>query len=662
MARFLFRNLKGYRFLILIAVALTFAQVGATLLLAFPLKFILDKLVNHRDPHFPFAGPILGLFDQLAPSTGGPHSALAVILFATTLLVVMGLLNAGLTYVQLYLAAFIAQNLSARLRLRLFDHLQHLSLSWHGQQKTGDLVQRLVGNVADIEKLVTDGLVEMLSSILTLVGMVLVLVLVNWQFTLLAILIMPALFVVVLVYTRSIKAAARRAAKAAGRVAEVAAEDIAAITEVKAFTLEKREVQRFGERVTTQRAAGLRAGSLQAQFTPLVVMLSTLGTAIVIGVGSYVIAGNSVTLWLLTIPAGSLTVGALTVFLAYLNQLYQPMRSLSKLTNLASIASAGAERIQEVLAQAPEVLVSPGAAPSQGVTRLKGEIRYEHVTFGYLPGRPVLEDINLHIPAGRKVALVGLSGSGKTTLVQLMPRFYEIWAGTITIDGVDHRRYPLEVLRQNISLVLPESVLFEGTIRENIALGRPGASDEEIIDAARKAHIHETIMALPEGYEARVREQGKNFSSGQRQRLAIARAILRDTPILLLDEPTASLDVEAEAEVMHALETLIEGRTVVTISHRLSTLGHVDEIIVLHQGRIVEHGTYNELKAAGGVFAWLLTEQNRYNLDRHEDQARRLLHPVRRVLRPRAPSANGRNGRPPRPSHATPRTGTGEEP
>src|SRR5919197_2793715 len=222
MARFLFRHLKGYRFLVVVAIALTFVQVGASLLVAFPLKFILDKLVNHRDPHFPFAGIVLGLFDRLAPSPGGHHFAIAIIIFAATLLVALGLVSAGSSYVQLYLAAFIGQNLSARLRLRLFDHLQHLSLSWHGQQKTGDLVQRLVGNVADIEKLVTDGLVEMLSSILTLVGMVLVLYLVNWRFTLLAILIVPALFVVVLVSTRSIKAAARRAAKAAGRVAEVA--------------------------------------------------------------------------------------------------------------------------------------------------------------------------------------------------------------------------------------------------------------------------------------------------------------------------------------------------------------------------------------------------------------------------------------------------------
>src|SRR5919198_1929919 len=652
MARFLFRHLKGYRFLVVVAIALTFVQVGASLLVAFPLKFILDKLVNHRDPHFPFAGIVLGLFDQLAPSPGGHHSAMAIILFATTLLVALGLLSASASYVQLYLAACIGQNLSPRLRQKLFDHLQHLSLSWHGQQKTGDLVQRLTGNVADIEKLVTDGLVDLLASILTLLGMVLVLVLVNWQFTLLAVLIVPALFVVVLVYTRGIKAATRRTAKAAGQVAEVAAEDIAAITEVKAFTLEEREVRRFGERVATQRAAGLRAGSLQAQFTPLVVMLSTVGTAIVIGVGSYVIAGHSLTLWMVTIPGGSLTVGTLTVFLAYLNQLYQPMRSLSKLTNLASIAAAGAERIQEVLAQAPEVLVSPGAAPAPGAPRLKGEIRYEHVTFGYLPGRPVLEDISLHIPAGRKVALVGLSGSGKTTLVQLMPRFYELWEGAISIDGLDHRCYPLEVLRQNISLVLPESVLFEGTIRENIALGRPGASEAEIIEAAKKAHIHETIMALPEGYEARVREQGKNLSSGQRQRLAIARAILRDTPILLLDEPTASLDVEAEAEVMHALETLIVGRTVLTISHRLSTLGHVDEIIVLHKGRIVEHGTYDELKAAGGVFAWLLAEQNRYNLDHREDQVP--LRPAQDPAYAGPQSAMSPNGRRPQPSRTLP--------
>ncbi|HLL79323.1 MAG TPA: ATP-binding cassette domain-containing protein, partial [Ktedonobacteraceae bacterium] len=310
----------------------------------------------------------------------------------------------------------------------------------------------------------------------------------------------------------------------------------------------------------------------------------------------------------------SVTFGTLTVFLSYLGQFYQPLRDLSKLTNVGSAAATGAERIQEVLDAAPEVQDS--GAPYYGVTRLKGDIQFENVIFSYSPNRPVLKGINLHIPAGRKVALVGLSGGGKTTLVKLISRFYEIQQGSVRIDGVDNRMYPLGILRQNVSMVLQDNVLFEGTIRENIAIGRPGATMDEIIDAAKKAYVHDTIMSFPDGYETEVREQGKNFSGGQRQRLAIARAVLRDSPILILDEPTAALDVEAEAEVMNALDKLVVGRTVLMISHRLSTLGNVDEIIVLKDGRIVEQGTFKELKKSGGVFAQLLDEQNRYNLDR----------------------------------------------
>jgi ABC-type multidrug transport system fused ATPase/permease subunit len=297
------------------------------------------------------------------------------------------------------------------------------------------------------------------------------------------------------------------------------------------------------------------------------------------------------------------------------------MRDLSKLTNLASNGTSAAERIQEILDQVPEVMDSH--VPYHGPKKLRGDITFENVFFSYVEDRPVLKGINLHIPAGRRVALVGYSGSGKTTLAKLIPRFYDIQHGTINIDGVDTRMYPLHVLRQNISVMLQDSVLFEGTIRDNLEIGRPGASLDDIIDAAKKAHMHDEILALPHGYETVVREQGNNFSAGQRQRLAIARAILRDTPILILDEPTANLDVEAEAEVMRALETLVVGRTVLMISHRLSTLGHVDEIIVLHKGRIVEHGAYEELKGAGGLFAYLLAEQNRYNLDRRADQVPR---------------------------------------
>src|SRR5437667_2578723 len=239
----------------------------------------------------------------------------------------------------------------------------------------------------------------------------------------------------------------------------------------------------------------------------------------------------------------------------------------------------------------------------------------------YLTGQPVLKGISLHLTPGKRIALVGLSGGGKTTLVKLISRFYEIQQGAIKIDGVDIRLFPLDVLRNNVSMVLQDSVLFEGTIRENIAIGRPGASNEQIVDVAKKANIHDTIMNMPEGYDTTVREQGKNFSGGQRQRIAIARAILRDAPILILDEPTAALDVEAEAEVMRALDQLVLNRTVIVISHRLSTLGNVDEILVLKQGLIAERGSYRQLKQLRGIFAGLLAEQNRYSAEGAGDKS-----------------------------------------
>src|SRR5947199_2747261 len=297
------------------------------------------------------------------------------------------------------------------------------------------------------------------------------------------------------------------------------------------------------------------------------------------------------------------------------------MRDLSKLATLAQTAGSVAERIQDVLDQAPEVKDSPIPGPYTGPQRFRGEITFENVWMSYVPGQPVLKGINLHLSPGRRIALVGLSGGGKTTLVKLISRFYDIQQGVIKIDGVDSRLYPLDVLRNNVSMVLQDSVLFEGTIRENIAIGQPKASIEQIMEVAKKASIHETIMNFPEGYDTTVREQGKNFSGGQRQRIAIARAILRDAPILILDEPTAALDVESEAEVMHALDQLVVNRTVIVISHRLSTLGNVNEILVLKEGKIVERGSYKDLKRQGGIFAGLLAEQNRYSAEGAGDQS-----------------------------------------
>jgi ATP-binding cassette subfamily B protein len=646
---FLYRNLKGYRLLVVIAILITVTQVGCDILTALPLKYIPSKISNPgNDPACtaPFLNPILDRFDtpQIDPSLVDPathqvvpppttqcpvsptdiagaanpvlthHSVLGVVVFSVLMLLVFGLLSAILAYLDLYLAAYVAQHLTARLRNILFDHLQRLSLDWHGKQKKGDLVQRITGNIADIEKLVTDGLVDLLSGILTLVGVAVIMLVISPSYTLISLAIAPALFMIVLTYTKNIKAESRKAAKAAGQVADVATEDINALTVIKVFTREDREAMRFGSYVAKNQQAGLKATGLQAQFSPIASFLVVLGTAIVLGVGGYVAAGKTVIVGPLTITAESVDIGTLVLFISFLKLLYQPMRDLSKLANLASSAASGAERIQEVLDQAPEVVDTQ--APYYGPQRLRGDITFDHVSFGYTPDRLVLKDINLHIPAGRKVALVGLSGGGKTTLVKLIPRFYEVQQGSVRLDGVDNRMYPLRVLRQNISMVLQDSVLFEGTIRENIAIGKPGASDAEIIDAAKKANIHDMILKDLGGYDRIVREQGKDLSGGQRQRIAIARAILRDAPILILDEPTASLDVESEAEVMHALDKLIVGRTVLTISHRLSTLGNVDEIIVLKDGRIAERGTFKELKRLGGVFASLLEEQNRYSAEK----------------------------------------------
>ncbi len=654
LVRFLYQNMKGLRALVVLAAIITVLQVSCDIAAAFPLKFIPSKVQNPgNDPAclFPFLNPIESWFDipQIDPTLqpdphfapGFPveaqcpinpndprgrivlvrHTTLGVIVFSLLLLIIFGLLSALLAFADLYLAAYIGQLLTARLRNWLFDHLQRLSLIWHGKQQKGDLVQRVTGNIADIEKLVTDGLVDLLAGVLTLVGVVTVMLFLSVPYTLLALAMGPALFLMVMAYTRNIKAAARKAAKATGQVGHVATEDINALILIKVFTREKLEARRFGAYVDKNKRARLRAGWLQAQFTPLVTLLVILGTATIIGVGGYVASGYAFNIGLLSIDAYSVDVGTLILFLTFLKLLYQPMRDLSKLATLASTAASGAERVQEVLDQAPEVKEPLLPGPYSGPQRFQGEITFENVVMGYVPDVPVLQGITLRIGAGKKIGLVGLSGGGKTTLVSLIPRFYDIQQGTINIDGVDTRLYPLDVLRNNVSMVLQDSLLFEGTIAENIAFGRPGAPIEDIIEAAKKAQIHETIMSLPDGYDTFVSEQGQNFSGGQRQRLAIARAILRDAPILILDEPTTSLDVEAEIEVLKALHTLMAGRTVLTISHRLSTLGHVDEIVMLSEGRIAEQGTFHELKRRGGLFAALLEEQNRYNLDRSEDDS-----------------------------------------
>nr|HET6905278.1 ABC transporter transmembrane domain-containing protein [Ktedonobacteraceae bacterium] len=391
----------------LLAMLVTVAQVGSDLMAAMPLKFIPSKVNNPgSDPActFPFLDPVLSFFDTpvLDPSLrptqpnqppGQPppapcpatpsnpnsvlhpmitqHSTIGVIVFSLIMLTTFGLLSAALVYIELFLATYIAQNLSARLREQLFDHLQRLSLDWHDKQKKGDLVQRITGNIADIEKLVTDGIVDLLAGVLTLVGVAIVMFVISQAYTILALTIAPVLMLLVLAYTSSIKAAARKKARAAGKIADVATEDINALTVIRAYTLERRENSRFGIHVGSHRAAGMRAGKLQAQFTPLVAILVVFGTLVVIGIGGYVAAGYSFNAGFITIGASTIDVGTLILFLTYLKMLYQPMRDLSKLTTLASNASSGAERIQEVLDEAPEIVGTE--VPYEGPEKLRGD-------------------------------------------------------------------------------------------------------------------------------------------------------------------------------------------------------------------------------------------------------------------------------------------------
>ncbi len=617
--RFLYRHLKGLLRLVLVAILVSLADVGVEILAAYPLKYIPAKIQSCQNAPDAIWSGIVRFFDRFGqPITSckgatHPHTVLGVILFSVALLIAATLLDAGLGYLQLFLAAFLGQHLTARLRKTLFQQIQRLSLDWHGKQKKGDIVQRVTGNITVIEKFITDGLVDLLTGALTIVGVAVAMFMNSVPYSALCIVIVPALAIVVFSYTSSIKAATKKTAKANAEVADIAVEDVGAITVIKAFDMVERETARFNRYVDKTRKAGMRAGGLQAQFTPLVTVLVGIGTAIIVGIGAYVASGETFT-FIVTIPGASITIGTVILFIMLLSKLLQPMKDLSKLMNIGASASAGAERIQDILDQSPEVVET--SAPYYGPKTLKGEIAFENVTFGYTPEKLILRGINLHIPAGKKVALVGLSGGGKTTLVKLIPRFYDVSGGQVKLDGKDTREYPLSVLRQNVGMVLQESVLFEGTVLENLKIGRPNATMDEIISATTEAHIHDVIMSWPDGYGTLVRNQGKNFSGGQRQRLAIARALVSDAHILVLDEPTASLDVEAELEVMKALEKLVVGRTVLMISHRLSTLGKVDEVIVLKDGQIVEQGNYKDLKSrSNGVFADLLGKQKQYDAD-----------------------------------------------
>jgi subfamily B ATP-binding cassette protein MsbA len=483
------------------------------------------------------------------------------------------------------------------LRRVLYSHIQRLSLSFHDRKRTGDLISRVTTDIDAVQSMISQVLLGMLVNVLTLFGMMLVMLYLNWAFTVIAMLVAPALFFVVYHYTHRIKNASRAMRRQEGEVVSVLEEVLSSIRVVKAFAREDYEQKRFERESRESVEKALAARNFKAKLPPLVEVIVAAGTCLVLWYGARLVL------------SGALTSGELLVFLLYLGKMYKPMRELSKMTDTISKASVGWERIREVLENETQVRDLRGA---KRAPKFKGRIEFNNVSFSYDGGKtPVLSDLNLKIEPGQLAALVGPTGAGKTTIVSLLPRFYELTSGAIKIDGSDIRRYKQKSLREQISFVLQETLLFRATVAQNIAYGKPQATREEIIRAARLANADEFIDRMPDGYDTMIGERGVTLSGGQRQRITIARAIIRNSPILILDEPSAGLDAESEKLVFDALGNLMEGKTSIVIAHRLATVRSADVIFVVDQGRVVEQGTHDELLETGGLYSRLYELQFR---------------------------------------------------
>jgi ATP-binding cassette, subfamily B, bacterial len=561
--------------------------IAANLLEPWPLKIVFDNVLRTKPTHGWLNAFILRTFGE---------NQFAILGFVVAAVLAIAALGAVSSYTGKSCSTTVGQWLTHDLRQMLYAHVQLLSLPYHDQKQTGDLISRVTSDIDATQSFVVTGLQAILIDSLTLLGMVGVMLYINWRFTLIALSVVPFLFLVVYSYTRRIKKAAREVRKKEGEIVSVIEEVLSSIRVIKAFAREDYEVHRLEEQSLEGIEIALRARSLKAKLYPLVEVITAIGTCLVLWFGVRMVL------------AGTLSQGSLIIFILYLGRMYKPMQDLSKMADAYSKAAVGYERIREVLETERQVDDLPRARQAP---RFKGEIEFEQVSFSYVEGRPVLRDVNLKIESGQLAALVGPTGAGKTTIISLIPRFYDPDSGAVKIDGWEVQRFTQKSLRNQMSLVLQETLLFRAPVWENIAYGKPAASRREILHAAELANAHEFIEKLPEGYNTMVGERGMTLSGGQRQRIAIARAVIRNTPILILDEPSSSLDAEAEKLVFEALDRLMEGKTTIVIAHRLSTIRRADIIFVLKEGKIVERGKHEVLLDNQGLYADLCKLQFR---------------------------------------------------
>ena len=563
---------------LLLALLLLLLETATSLAQPWPLALILDYVLG----------------DQTLPLSVSQPALLVAI---AVLVVVISTSSRGITACRRYLLSKLGQETVFDMRDALYRKVHALGLDYHGKRRTGDTITRVTSDVKEVRSLLVDSIVEVGSSFLILIGMLVVMVWLNWQLTLLALLTVPFLFLAVKRYRLALIERMRVVRAKEGAIASVIQEAVTGIRAVKVFAREDDEVDRFRKESRDSLTASVDSSAIEAKFSVLLGIVGGIGTALVVYFGTR------------QVLAGSLSVGGLTVFISYLGLFLSPLWALSRQVNQIGKSLVSGERIVELLTAEPTVKESPDARPAPS---FKGRVTFEDVHFTYEEGTgEVLRGINFKVKPGSRVALVGVSGVGKTTVTSLLARLYDPQRGRVLVDGEDIKEYTLKSLRDQISFVPQEPMLFRATVAENISYGKPGAAMAEIEEAARLAGADGFIREMPEGYETVLSERGESLSGGQRQRVSIARAMLRDAPILILDEPQSGLDAEAAEAVEAHWRELTAGRTTFVIAHELRLVKDVDEILVLEDGRIAEAGAHSELMTSGGLYYKLYTLQER---------------------------------------------------
>jgi subfamily B ATP-binding cassette protein MsbA len=593
MLRFIGSLIWPYRRTLVVIFLFMLIETAMSLATPWPLKIILDSVVgSHKLSPW--------VYHLIGPLLEGA-SKVHVALLAAGAFVLIAILDAIASYIDNYYTESVGQWVAHDLRMRTYHHLQRLSLGYYSTHETGAILSTLTTDIQTIQGFASSSTLSILVDMLTIVCMLGLMFWLNWDFTLIAIAVTPFLLLFVSRFKKAVKAATHEVRNEQSQIVAVAQQGLESMQVVKAFGQEKTEEKLLHNVSEATVGAALKARSIKALLSPVVNITVAICTAIVLWRGAVLIL------------AGTMSVGELTVYLAYLARFFKPVKDLATTTNAVAQVTVGVERVRTIL---DADLIIPDDPNGLEPETLNGEIEFDHIAFGYDPANPILTDLSLKIKPGQFVGIVGPTGSGKSTFVSLIPRFYDVQAGKVHIDGHDVRTYKLKHLRNQIGYVLQDTVLFRGTIFENIAFGRPGATKEEVIAAAKLANADGFISAMPLGYDTPVGERGLTLSGGQRQRIGIARVMIRNSPILLLDEPTAALDSESEKLVIDALEKLMKGKTVIAIAHRLSTIRDADQIVVIQGGGVAESGTHDDLMAKNGIYAELHRTQFDASSDR----------------------------------------------